>query len=161
MRLRFPRNSGSGGRGMPVQRFRSFDEARRALWLPVGDPSLPRRLRALWKMAGRLAPRTAPRGLFRFRSLEEAGLQREEWVSQRLRVSEPAREAFERHVEALGRFERWESRQPAPSPPADLMARLSTLCELVLAAGDAREEDPEREGIRRMHQALAVLSGAP
>lgn len=54
---------------MGVQRFRSFEEARRALWLPAGHRGILERLRRL----GELARTTRqPPGVRRFRSIEEA-----------------------------------------------------------------------------------------
>lgn len=70
---------------MPVQRFRDLDEARRALWTHSRDPYLARRIRALWARASRLSPPMIPRGLRKFRSIEEANLEREEWVTARVR----------------------------------------------------------------------------
>jgi hypothetical protein len=54
---------------VPVQKFRTFDDARRALWLPAGDPALllrMKRLGELWR-----GPRRR-HGVFRFRTIEEA-----------------------------------------------------------------------------------------
>ena len=64
---------------MPVQKFRSFDSAREALW---GDPSEPgyfRRMAWLWAFSDWLSPKTFPHGVYRFRSIEEANHQRLEW----------------------------------------------------------------------------------
>lgn len=54
---------------MPVHKFRTLEEARRALWLPAGDPEVGRRMKRLAELA---TPRPAPRGIRRFRSIEEA-----------------------------------------------------------------------------------------
>ena len=70
---------------MPVQRFRSFEEARRALWLAPGDPKLWARIRSLWDFAGRVAPCAIPRGVRKFRTLEEANQDRERWTQRRTR----------------------------------------------------------------------------
>jgi hypothetical protein len=58
---------------MGIERFRTFEEARRALWLEPGDPRLLDRLKRLGELA-RTPPR--PRGVFRFRTIEEAKRQR-------------------------------------------------------------------------------------
>lgn len=55
---------------MTVEKFRSFAEARRALWLEPGDPLLEERLRRLAAMAAQ--PRPIRRGVERFRTLAEA-----------------------------------------------------------------------------------------
>lgn len=54
---------------MGVQRFRTFEEARRALWLEVGDPRILERMKRLGEMArvGR-----QPHGVSRFRTIEQA-----------------------------------------------------------------------------------------
>ena len=70
---------------MPLQRFRDFDEARQALWVEPGDPELVPRIRRLWAFARRLAPVTAPRGVRKFRTLEEANRDRDAWIEQRVR----------------------------------------------------------------------------
>jgi hypothetical protein len=64
---------------MPVWKFRSFEEARRALWVEPGDPTLGPRLRAVWEFGARLYPRVAPRGVRKFRSIEDANRDRDAW----------------------------------------------------------------------------------
>jgi hypothetical protein len=55
---------------MPVQKFRTFEAARRALWLASDDPSLWDRMRRLAQMAQSRRP--VRRGVTRYRSIEEA-----------------------------------------------------------------------------------------
>lgn len=55
---------------MPVQKFRTFDEARRALWLAPDDPRILPRMRRLAAMAR--SPRAIRRGVTRLRTIEEA-----------------------------------------------------------------------------------------
>jgi transposase InsO family protein len=69
---------------MPVQRFRTHDAARRALWCDREDPSLHRRIARLWAAAGRLVAPRIPRGLRKFRSIEDANQDRERWVAARI-----------------------------------------------------------------------------
>jgi len=76
---------------MPLQRFRDFDEARRALWVPRGDAGLARRIRSLWSFARRLAPGSAPRGIRRFRTQDEANRERDAWVEERVRALRASR----------------------------------------------------------------------
>jgi hypothetical protein len=71
---------------MPIQRFRDFDEARRALWLPADDPTLHRRIRGLWEFWRRLSRSSMPRGVRRFRTIEEANADRDQWVDARIRT---------------------------------------------------------------------------
>lgn len=76
---------------MPIQRFRDFDEAREALWAGRDDPHLPNRIRRLWAFAAKLAPGSAPRGIRRLRTIEEANRDREEWTTRRARTLREAR----------------------------------------------------------------------
>ena len=55
---------------MPIQKFRTFDDARRALWLPQGDARIAQRMRHLAHMAGRSRP--AQRGVSRWLNIQEA-----------------------------------------------------------------------------------------
>jgi hypothetical protein len=64
---------------MAVQKFRTLDEAERALWLAPGDPAILSAMRAAAAWA-RLAPRVPPpRGIRKFRTIEEANADRDEW----------------------------------------------------------------------------------
>jgi hypothetical protein len=54
---------------MPVRKYRTFDEARRDLWLPSGDPRILSRLHRLAALA---RPAPVVRGVTRFRSIAEA-----------------------------------------------------------------------------------------
>ena len=76
---------------MPVQRFKSFEEAREALWGDAGDPAYLRRLAWLWAFADRLYPRRFRRGVYRFRSIDEADRQRQAWdaVGERRASTDP------------------------------------------------------------------------
>jgi hypothetical protein len=76
---------------MPVHRFRTFDDARRALWRNQGDPDLHRRIARLWLTSKRLTPLRIPRGLRKFRSIAEANREREQWVTDRVRALAAAR----------------------------------------------------------------------
>ena len=69
---------------MAVQRFRSFDEARRALRTRPDDPELPRRIGSLWRLATQITPLQIPRGVRKFRSIEEAQQERRRWTSARI-----------------------------------------------------------------------------
>lgn len=58
---------------MPFQRFRRFEDASLALRSRPGDPALVARMTAVWSLTrSTLAAAPAPRGIRRFRTLEEA-----------------------------------------------------------------------------------------
>ena len=69
---------------MPLQRFRSLEDAERALWLDSGDPSILARLGALWRLSRQLAPHTIPVGVQRFRNIGEAQTDRAAWPKTRV-----------------------------------------------------------------------------
>jgi hypothetical protein len=69
---------------MPIQRFRSLDDARRALWVAPDDPALVTRIRQVWRFSARLLDRRIPRGLRRFTSIEAANAERERWIADRI-----------------------------------------------------------------------------
>ncbi len=57
---------------MPVYKFKTFEDAERALWTLNPDDEYYRRVRGLFEIAFRLAPPKCRRGIFRFSSIEEA-----------------------------------------------------------------------------------------
>lgn len=73
---------------MPLRRFESHQAAREALWTGRDDPKLVDRIRALWERSRRLVPGgvSIPRGVRRYRSIEEAGADREAWTRERVRA---------------------------------------------------------------------------
>ena len=64
---------------MPVYKFRTLDEARRALVKAPADEALPQRIAGVWALADRLFRRRWPAGVYRYRSPEDADRQRREW----------------------------------------------------------------------------------
>ena len=77
-------SSGSTTTDVPVQRFHSFEDARRALWVDPKDPALPERIAALWAFSTKLVARQIPRGVRRFRTIEDANRERDAWVQRRV-----------------------------------------------------------------------------
>jgi hypothetical protein len=72
---------------MGWQRFHDLERAREALWIPPGDARLVPRIRSLWTFSARLlGGRSGPRGIRRFRTIEEANEDREQWVLERARA---------------------------------------------------------------------------
>jgi len=69
---------------VPLQRFQSLDDARRALWIDPDDPTLSARIRSVWRFSARLVEPRIPRGVRRFRRIEDANAERERWVADRV-----------------------------------------------------------------------------
>ena len=69
---------------MPIHRFHDFDDARRALWVERGDPRLAERIRRLWDFSRRLVPEPFMTGIARYRTIEEAGLDRDARIAARV-----------------------------------------------------------------------------
>ncbi len=68
---------------MPLYRFKSMEDARRALWSASNAADLAQRIRKLWKFYARLAPRRIASGVTRFHSIEEANRHRATWGTDR------------------------------------------------------------------------------
>ena len=64
---------------MPVQRFRNVAEMEREVWYRRDDPRLFAAIKAVWDFAGRTVQPAFPPGVYRFRSAEEAAVQRDHW----------------------------------------------------------------------------------
>ena len=64
---------------MPVYKFRTLKEASVALWAAPDDPRLPNRIRSWWRSCATRAVTHAPRGLRKFRSIEEANAEQKTW----------------------------------------------------------------------------------
>ena len=73
---------------MPVRKFRTieemnaFDAERRRL--APNDPRLHERIRAHWAEWSRLVPTAIPRGLRKYRTIEEMTADREQWERARI-----------------------------------------------------------------------------
>jgi hypothetical protein len=63
---------------MPVQKFKTFEEAEIALLNPYPDDAYFSRVAELWNFADKLNRVSYPRGIFKFRTLEDANRHREE-----------------------------------------------------------------------------------
>jgi hypothetical protein len=59
-----------------IHRFRSFEEAQRALWRFETDAEYYRMLAAFFYLGRRLDSSKLPAGVFRFQSIEDANLDR-------------------------------------------------------------------------------------
>jgi hypothetical protein len=57
---------------MPIQKFKSFEEAEKALWTFKPDSEYYKRIRAFYRLFSKLSKFSYPRGVYKFRDLEEA-----------------------------------------------------------------------------------------
>jgi len=64
---------------MPVYKYKTFEDAERDLWNFHPDEEYFRKVAELWEFANKLCPITYPKGIFKYRSIEEANKQRDEW----------------------------------------------------------------------------------
>ena len=62
---------------MPVQKFKTFEDAEKALWNLNPDEKYFERIAELWEFANELNPINYPPGVFKFKTLEEANKHRE------------------------------------------------------------------------------------
>lgn len=63
---------------MPIYKYKTFEEAERALWNFHPDEEYFKRVAELWDFADKLNPIKYPKGIFKFKTLEEANRHREE-----------------------------------------------------------------------------------
>ena len=66
---------------MPVFKYKTFEEADKALWTFHPDAEYYRQVAALWRFANKLSPIKYPQGVFKFSSIEEANKHRDEFES--------------------------------------------------------------------------------
>jgi hypothetical protein len=64
---------------MPVYKYRTFEEAKRALWCKKPDRRYFRQLSGILAIADGLCPFRFPQGVFKYKSIGEANEQRKEW----------------------------------------------------------------------------------
>ena len=69
---------------MPVRKYRSLEAAEESLWRDPDEPGLLAAIRRVWAFSMRLAPRRFPPGVYKYRSIEDANQQREEWEQARV-----------------------------------------------------------------------------
>jgi len=67
---------------MSLQKYKSFSEAEQALWCFKPDEKYFKQIKELFKLANRLCPPNFPRGVFKYRTIEEANKDKEEWILQ-------------------------------------------------------------------------------
>ena len=62
---------------MPVQKFKTFQEAKEALWSDTIDAAYLKRMADLWARSDRLHPKRFRPGVYKYKTLEEAEAARE------------------------------------------------------------------------------------
>jgi hypothetical protein len=70
---------------MPVQKFKTFEEAEKALLNPHPDDAYFARIAELWNFADKLNRISYPKGIFKFKTIKEANKHREELELAHLR----------------------------------------------------------------------------
>ena len=66
---------------------------------------------------------------------------------------------FELRRQQWARLNRWEREEPRPElTPEQCLAALGALYELLPESTRFEDRDPERQGVRRMHELLRLLS---
>lgn len=73
---------------MPVHKYRSIEDMPdAALRYDAGDPAIPRKVRYLWRLSEALLGGVGtciPRGVRKYRSIEEANADRDRWEDERI-----------------------------------------------------------------------------
>ncbi|PYS39088.1 MAG: hypothetical protein DMG14_15295 [Acidobacteria bacterium] len=73
---------------MPVRKYRSLEDMNREnRWLPTGDSSILQKIRYLWRFSELLLRPVGtciPRGIRKYRSIEEANADRDRWEKERV-----------------------------------------------------------------------------
>ncbi|MBN1559634.1 hypothetical protein JW998_05250 [candidate division KSB1 bacterium] len=62
---------------MAIQRFRSFQDAEEALWVMKPDREYYQRVAEHWDFVRMLRPADIPKGIFKFKTIQEANQHRE------------------------------------------------------------------------------------
>ena len=84
---------------MRVRKFRSIEEmdkAQRDLWCEPEEECF-RRIARLWKRSAQINPRKFPKGVFKYRSLEEAQADRERLSTEHVRQLQEKRQRSGKH----------------------------------------------------------------
>jgi hypothetical protein len=77
---------------MPVRKFRDVSEMEDTLWYVRTDPLLRRAIASVWDFAARTCPLQFPRGVHKFRSIEEANAERDRWEGANFKAFHDARQ---------------------------------------------------------------------
>lgn len=119
---------------MPVYKYKTFDEAKLALWCQEPDVAYFRQLNSLWALADRLSPFKYPSGVFKYRTIEEANKQRGEWDLSNARRTV--------HKNTQGKGAEWERGEPR--------MKISSADEMLAYLRENKAFFHERFGVTRM-----------
>ena len=64
---------------MPVYKYKSFEDAQKALWCFKTDSNYYKQLSELWNTADMLTPVNCQRGVFKFKNIVNANKHRTKW----------------------------------------------------------------------------------
>jgi hypothetical protein len=78
---------------MPVRKFRDVSEMEDTLWYERSDPALSRAIAGVWDFAARICPLQFPRGVHKYRSIEDANADRERWEEANFRAFQDRKRA--------------------------------------------------------------------
>lgn len=70
---------------MPVFKYKTFEEAERVFWNFHPDEEYLSKVAELWDFANKLCPISCRKGIFKYRSIEEANKQRDAWDLARIK----------------------------------------------------------------------------
>ena len=84
---------------MPIRKYHSLEEMNREpRWLPTGDPTIIAKIRYLWRLSEFLLHPVGtciPRGVRKYRTIQEANLDRDKWETDRVEQLREARKRGE------------------------------------------------------------------
>ena len=63
---------------MPVQKFKSFQEAEEALWVMKPDEDYYKKVANHWEFVKKFRPAEIPKGVFKFKSIKKANKHRDQ-----------------------------------------------------------------------------------
>lgn len=81
---------------MPIKKYRTIEEMNaddKMLWCDKPDDAYWRRLDNLWKRTKAIDPRKYPKGIFKFRTIEEMNEHREALLTEHVRALQARRKA--------------------------------------------------------------------
>lgn len=102
---------------MPVRKFRDVSEMEHTLWYERNDPALFRAIAGVWDFAARICPLQFPRGVHKYRSIEDANADRDRWEESNFQAFQARKRMRQRQESALPPItpEITETAPPEPS----------------------------------------------